>query len=165
MRIRDRNRIPELVREIDNLNGRKIKVGYFGEGDQQMLAAIHEYGCEIPVTRKMRNFLSYKFDIHLKKTTTHIVIPERSFVRAGWDANESAVMEKYSRMIRNVVASGGSAEDLIVALAIEIRGKLQIYGINLNSPENTSWTAEQKGSSNPLVNTGSMIQSMTYQIE
>ena len=45
------------------------------------IAAVHEFGCTIPVTSKMRGFLGYK-GLHLKKTTMYIHIPERSFLRA-----------------------------------------------------------------------------------
>lgn len=45
------------------------------------LGAIHEFGATIEVTPKMRAYLHHK-GIHLKKDTTHITIPTRSFLRA-----------------------------------------------------------------------------------
>jgi len=39
-------------------------------------AAIHEFGGTIPVTEKMRRFLHWR-GVHLKKSTTQIVIPKR----------------------------------------------------------------------------------------
>ena len=44
------------------------------------LGAVHEFGATIPVTDKMRAFLNYN-GIHLRKNTTSIIIPTRSFLR------------------------------------------------------------------------------------
>ena len=45
------------------------------------LGAIHEFGAVINVTDKMRGFFRKEFGINLKKSTTQIVIPARSFLR------------------------------------------------------------------------------------
>lgn len=52
--------------------------------DYADIAAVHEYGCTIKVTPKMRAFL-YHEGLHLKKTTTAIRIPKRSFLQATLD--------------------------------------------------------------------------------
>lgn len=44
------------------------------------LGAIHEFGAIINVTPKMRAFLNY-MGVHLRKDTTQVVIPPRSFLR------------------------------------------------------------------------------------
>ena len=41
---------------------------------------------------------------------------------------------------------------------------IKVYAVSLNSPLNHPYTVEQKGSSNPLVDTGDMIQSITYEV-
>jgi phage gpG-like protein len=51
------------------------------------IAAVHEFGCTIAVTAKMRAYLHYQ-GIHLEPDTTHIVIPERSFLRATLESDE-----------------------------------------------------------------------------
>ena len=48
--------------------------------DAVQIAAVHEFGCTIEVTPKMRAYLHYQ-GIHLKKETTHIYIPARPFLR------------------------------------------------------------------------------------
>lgn len=68
-----------------------IRVGIIGEQASQIhkgsgltnaqLGAVHEFGKEIEVTEKMRGYL-HSIGIHLKKDTTHISIPARSFLRA-----------------------------------------------------------------------------------
>lgn len=165
IRIRDKNRIPQAISSDESFNGRRIEVGYFGSGHTQMLAAVHEFGVDIPVTDKMRGFFRYKFGISLKQTTTVIRIPERSFLRAGWDEHGPAIAEKYQKLIGEAIMNGVPADALLYALALEAKGKLQDFARDLRNPANVGLTVEQKGSSNPLVDTGNMIGSMDHRIE
>ncbi len=69
-----------------------IKVGWIGKNAGQKvegsdltvaeLAAVHEFGCTITVTPKMRNYL-HSQGLHLKKDTMSVVIPTRSMLRAS----------------------------------------------------------------------------------
>lgn len=165
VRVRDRNRIPQAISSAEAFNGRRVKVGYFGEGHTQMLAAVHEFGVNIQVTDKMRAFFRYKFGISLKTTTTHIKIPERSFMRAGWDEHGPAIVDKYNKMIGEAILNGVPPDALLYALALEAKGKLQEFARDLRDPPNVELTVREKGSSNPLVDTGNMIGSMDHTIE
>lgn len=165
MRVKDKNKIPRAISSAESFDGRRVRVGYFGEGFTQMLAAVHEFGCDIPVTDKMRGFFRYKFGISLKPSTTVIRIPERSFLRAGWDEHGPAIEKKYGELIGAAILNGVSSEALIAALALEAQGKLQEFARDLRNPANAGLTVENKGSSNPLVDTGNMIQSMDHKIE
>lgn len=44
------------------------------------IAAVHEFGTVIPVTPKMRAYLAAQ-GLYLRRSTTHIVIPPRSYLR------------------------------------------------------------------------------------
>ena len=50
------------------------------KGKEVNIAAIHEFGCTIAVTPKMRAYLHHQ-GVHLKTETTHIHIPARPFLR------------------------------------------------------------------------------------
>lgn len=76
---------------MDNLDQKvSIRIGIMGEQASQrhpdsdltnaQLGAIHEFGATINVTEKMRAYLHH-IGIHLKKDTTTITIPARSFLR------------------------------------------------------------------------------------
>ncbi|WP_251131407.1 hypothetical protein [Exiguobacterium sp. s5] len=164
VRVRDRNRLPEAIRTVDGLNRRKIRVGVLGGGQAAMIAAVHEFGANIPVTPKMRGYLASQ-GLYLKKTTTHIRIPERSFIRAGWDQNERRIVTKYKELIGQAIESGIPAEALLNALGLEAKGKMQEFARDLKDPANSPFTVEQKGSSNPLVDSGNLIGSIEYEIE
>lgn len=172
IRISDNNNIPQVLRRIDEMNTRKARVGYITGDDYdggvitaKGLARVHEYGVNIPVTDKMRGYLSARFGIHLKATTTHIRIPERSFLRAGSVRATDDVVQKAREFVPEALLGNVDVETLFEMLGLELKGKIQEYAINLTSPANGSLTIGQKGSSNPLVDTGNMIQSMEVIVE
>ncbi len=162
--MRDNNRIPEVLRVIDRANNMKAKVGYISEGENKMKAAVHEFGVTIAVTPEMRAYLHHN-GLHLKKSTTHIRIPERSFLRTGADINERVVQEKAAELIADVLSLGVPPELFFEMLGLELKGKIQEHARDLDHPVNHPYTVEQKGSSSPLVGTGEMIGSMEVEVE
>lgn len=163
IRITDRNRIPAAVRASEELNGKKIRVGVLQEGKIQMIAVVQEFGANVPVTPKMRAYLASQ-GLFLKSTTTQIRIPERSFIRAGWDQNEPDITQKYADLLAQAISNGVSPDALLDALGLESQGALQRFARDLSSPANHPFTVDQKNSSNPLVNTGNLIANIEYDI-
>lgn len=158
-----KNEFPDTQRVTKALNGKKVIVGCL-EGEHAWLASIHEYGCKIPVTDKMRAFLHYK-GIHLKPTTTVITIPERSFIRAGHDEYADGVIKSAERALPDVLA-GTMDEDTYCRMVGEmLASKIKKYAIDLKDPPNSGWTTDWKGSSNPLVDTGSLVGGITYEVQ
>lgn len=90
--INGKTQVLKNLRNVMKTAGQKysIRVGIIGEKASEkrsgtdltnaQLGAVHEFGADIPVTDKMRAYLHYN-GIHLKKETTHIKIPMRSFLR------------------------------------------------------------------------------------
>lgn len=173
VRIRDNNNIPEVVSQMDKLNGRVIRVGVFGPGAEQYekganitighLAAIHEFGTRIPVTEKMRKYLVSQ-GLHLKKETEFIIIPERPFIRAGWDEYEKQVMDKADRLIKDAIQNGVDIDTILDEIGQEASGKIQLYARDLQNPENHPFTITRKDSSNPLVDDGQLVQAIDYEV-
>ncbi len=163
IKIRDKNKIPQAVRASQELDGKRIKVGVLQDGQIGMIAAVQEFGANVPVTPKMRGYLASQ-GLFLKATTTQIRIPERSYIRAGWDQNEPDIVQKYADLLGKAVANGVSPDALLDALGLESQGALQRFARDLSSPANHPFTVEQKGSSNPLVDTGNLIASIEYDI-
>jgi len=60
--------------------------------------AVHETGATIAVTKKMRGFLHYK-GIHLRKSTTRVVIPKRAVRPDLWRKKGKVAI----RAIRNAI--------------------------------------------------------------
>lgn len=100
--------------------------------------------------------------LHLKQSTTHIHIPERSFLRTGYDHHRVDVMRKSQNVLKDVADGKMSARGCYQAVGMELAGKIKDYAISLNSPANHPFTTEHKGSGNPLVDTGDMIGGITW---
>ncbi|KFI02014.1 hypothetical protein P8846_11130 [Bacillus spizizenii] len=161
IRVRDSNRIPEVIRNLGSVGN--VKVGIL-DSERQMIAAVHEFGCRIAVTDRMRNYLAAK-GLYLKKETQYINIPERSFIRAGWDENEEEIVQKVEDLVNRALENGDSMNDIMETVGLLAKGRLQVYARDLRNPANHPFTTEEKGSSNPLVDTGEMIGSMDYEVE
>lgn len=159
----NKDEFPAVTRATKGLNGRKINVGCI-KGAHQWLAAIHEYGCRINVTDKMRAYLHY-IGIHLKPTTTVIVIPERSFIRAGHDQAIDRVLAQADILMKDVLGGTMSEREFLNTIGIALASEIKEYATNLDSPPNSAMTIQQKGSSNPLWDTGQMIGGISYEIE
>lgn len=172
VKIKNQSNINDLLKAFDR--DHKIKVGYFGATSDKTesgsditigeLAAIQEFGCKIPVSDKMRKYLASQ-GLFLKADTKYINIPERSFIRSGWDNAEDEVMDKLDELIGQLVQTKIPINVLLDAIGLEAKGKLQKYARDVSNPPNHPFTVAQKGSSNPLVDTGEMIGAMDYEVD
>ena len=156
--------LKRMQKTANDLQGRKINVGYLSGGEMAYLAAIHEYGCRIKVTPKMRAYL-HSQGLHLKKSTSEIVIPERSFLRAGFDEVHKDVIKRTDPLVMDVLGGTMSADQLCEIVGLLLKSKIQDYAVDLKSPANHPFTKERKGSSNPLVDSGDMIGAISYEVE
>lgn len=155
-----KNGFPEMKKQIELIDGTAVEVGVL-KGEHKWLAGIHEYGCNIKVTPKMRRYLAGK-GLRLKKSTTHIRIPERSFLRTGYDENRDAVVRKAGMLMAEVSTGRMTARGCYQAVGMDLASKIKDYARDLDSPANHPFTIEQKGSSNPLADTGDMIGGITW---
>lgn len=152
----------KIQKEVDGIQGKAVDVGIF-DGEMAYIAGIHEYGCRIQVTPKMRKWLG-AHGLHLKSTTAWVTIPERSFFRAGFDDRIQDVNKVVDRLVAALVAGTLDADTVLEAVGTELEGGIKEYAVALRTPPNHPFTIEQKGSSNPLVDTGAMIGSITHRI-
>ena len=112
----------------------------------------------------MRAFLHHQ-GLHLKASTTEIRIPERSFLRTGHDENADRILTQTERAISQVIAGKMSVDDMLDLCGQQFATAIKQYMRDLSSPANHPYTVEQKGSSNPLVDTGGLIESITWEVE
>lgn len=94
-----------------------------------------------------------------------VTIPERSFIRAGFDENVDVMTNKIKQYMNMVIAGRISADTFLNMIGMEWAGKMQLHLRNLSSPPNAPITKENKGSSNPLVNTGRLVGAIRHKIE
>ncbi len=157
-------RLQRMASVSRQLQGRRMRVGVLDEGEIGMIAHVHEYGCDITVTEKMRAYLHFR-GIHLKKETTVIRIPERSFIRAGFDAREAEWRSKVDDIIQGCYDGGIPVDTALDMLGLDLAGQIQEFARDLSSPPNSKATVKLKGSSNPLVDTGRLIGAIRHEVE
>ena len=107
-----------------------------------------------------------KGEIELLYWLTRLLkIPERSFLRAGFVENVKEI-NKYSDILLKKVATGEMSErEYLDNIGQRLSSKIKTFARNLNSPANSRVTKENKGSSNPLVDTGQMIRGITWKVD
>ena len=115
----------------------------------------------LPVTKKMRGYLASQ-GLYLKASTTHIRIPERSFLRTGHDTYADKVLKKAEMALGQVIGGKMDIDTWLDMFGQMMATKIKTYIRDLDSPPNHPFTIEQKGSSNPLVDTGNLIESITW---
>jgi len=91
-------------------------------------------------------------------------LPERSFMRSTTKENKAKIISLQKKLLKQI--SNGTIEiDKALGLVGElvsdlIRRKI----VNIKSPPNTPETISAKGSSNPLIDTSQMKNSITYEV-
>lgn len=153
------NALPELSETLSTIGGRKVVIGAL-KGKHAWLASIHEYGCNIPVTDKMRAWLHYQ-GVHLKSNTTAIRIPERSFLRSTFDNDGDKILKQTDRLLSLVVDGKLSVDDMLDACGEQFASKIKV-NMGKTKP-NAPLTIEWKGSSTPLTDGGGLVDSITWE--
>lgn len=167
MTVDDKTKVPELLANLKELESYQVAVGILSKsgGEMLMIANVHEFGCSIPVTNKMRGFLAYNYGVHLKRDTKVIKIPERSFIRSSYDNKRNQVFEKGEDLIGQVVEGSLSARAFYELLGQTCADTIREYLVSeVNSPANSELTIKNKESSNPLVDSGQLAAAITYEI-
>lgn len=165
MKVHDETRVPEFLKMLEELLTTRLEIGIFGEdgSDMLMIANVNEFGCNIKVTDKMRGYLAYK-GLHLKASTKEIRIPERSFIRSGYDFKKDKMIKKGEYLLEKVLKLELPVGAFFNGLGQYIVGQIQEYLTSIKFPKNHPFTKEQKKSSNPLIDTGHLRESITYKV-
>lgn len=155
---------PKMEKSLKVLGKHTINVGHLDGGEQAWLAAIHEYGCIITVTPKMRAWL-HANGLHLKPTTTTITIPERSFLRAGYDKYHKQVIMINEKALGDCLLDG-DIDLFLESVGQMLRDKIVDYAVDLKKPPKHPFSLEMNpGKTNPLIITGDMVNALTYEVK
>lgn len=95
---------------------------------------------------------------------TKVVIPERSFIRGGFDANADKFSNKAVKDLKHVVNGDLSVKSYFDLVGEYMVGELKKYLTNLKDPPNSFATSSAKGKSNPLVDTGQLRKHITFKV-
>lgn len=194
VKIKDKNRIPQVVKALGKGGKVRAGVLGNGEMAQiaavhEFGMTIHakKNFMVIPLSPKYKGVDPKNFDLFFLRTkeghnflcknvgkdriefcymlVRSVTIPERSFIRGGWDSIEKQIMKSMDERLIDAVKNGVSMKAVLDAIGLESKGKMQKYARNLKSPANSKLTTSVKRSSNPLFDTGEMINSIDYKVE
>ena len=124
------------------------------------IAKIQEFGCKIPVTKKMRGWFAYTHGVHLKKTTTEIVIPPRPFMRMTYSEHKT----KWLNLVKTMLKKDFGVDQIAGILGEEIKADIQDKIMSGKFVSNSSFTIMRKGRDQPLIDTGEMLKSVDYSV-
>lgn len=92
-------------------------------------------------------------------------IPERSFLRAWFDGAEAGLRRDLVVLTQSVVAGKRTADQVLELLGLRSVGQIQARISQGIPPPNAESTIKKKGSSTPLIDTGVLRSSVTYQVK
>lgn len=95
---------------------------------------------------------------------TSVDIPERSFIRAGYDENEDNIAKRVEILIEDVFSGKINIDSFYEFVGNYCVNRIQQYMRDLDSPALNPITVTNKGSSNPLENTHQMLNAITFEI-
>lgn len=140
------------------------------------LGAVHEFGAEInhpggtsygfaskaAANRNEVRFLkSGTGYVELGVTGPHTVnIPARPWLNPGVNAGN----EEYLKIIERALSNGETLSTALERVGVVAVGMVQKYITELRTPPNAPSTIKAKGSSNPLIDSGALRQSVTYKV-
>lgn len=95
----------------------------------------------------------------------HFGVPERKIPARPWlDVGVASGNEEYLETVEEGVQRGLSSEQILEQLGNLAVGHTQQFITDLKDPPNAPSTIRKKGSSNPLIDTGNLRQSVTYSV-
>jgi len=205
--VRDDNRVPDLLKVLDELTRKSVEIGVFGEGTSYdkdntpvsnepfilMVARVNEFGMTIqpkhseslaiplPIAKDTRpsdhddlfrpkgtNVLAKKkgkkdfvpYFVLVKSVT----IPERSFIRSGYDNAKSKLEKLTESLMEQVLSLKITPQTMFERIGMFLVSEVQRQIRSIKSPPNSKITADRKKSNNPLIDTGRLRQAITYRV-
>ena len=177
----------ELIRLTDQgfvtvgIQGAEAQKTHEGGLTNVQLGNVHEYGATIqhpggtPYLRGptagpgQARFISKATADGLPRavpvTKAHeITIPERSFMRATLDANRSKYADLITRLLDRVVRGKLTTDQLLGLLGARVVADIKRRIRSRISPALKASTIRRKGSSTPLIDTGGLVNAITWAV-
>jgi len=150
----------ELKRTIPELKGAHVKVGLPAKVGRKRKTLPPEFK-----SRKKKPTLAEvgwwnEFGTKSKHGKVHV--PERSFIRSTHDENRRKLLLIKVRLAGKLIDREMKPKAALDFLGQWMQAKIQAKITNLRRPPNAPATIKRKRSSNPLVATRQMVQSITY---
>lgn len=141
----------ELRRELDKLRGGKfVTVGIHED------AGTHDGGISNAQLGALLNYGNETNTLYGNPAP----IPPRPWLVPGVQSGTQDITDT----IASGIEQGLPSDQILEQVGAFAVGAVQQYMTDLQTPPNAPYTVEQKGSSNPLIDTGALRASVTYKI-
>ena len=134
----------KYFRELKKMTDMEIQVGF--QGDQK-----YEDGTSIAQVAAVNEFGASD-------------IPERPFMRQSFE-NHEGELQAACDAAQRLVSSGGSAEQALQQIGVVAKGLVQDEIVNGGFAPNAESTIKKKGSEQPLIDIGTMRQSVNFVVK
>lgn len=91
-------------------------------------------------------------------------IPERSFIRATTKEKRKEIVKLQTKLLKKIQSGEISTEKALGLLGAFVAGLISKKIVDIKAPPNAPETIKRKGSSNPLVDTGQLKNSITWEV-
>jgi len=91
-------------------------------------------------------------------------LPERSFMRSTIHAKKKDIIALQKKLFKQILKGSMKIETGLGLLGEFMSDAITQKIVSITSPPNTPETIEAKGSSNPLIDTGQLKNSITYEV-
>lgn len=92
-------------------------------------------------------------------------VPERSFLRSTIDENRAAYETDMGKALVQVILGKGSLRTEFGKVGAKVAGDVQRKITTLDTPPNAPSTIRQKGSSNPLIDSGALRAAIDFELK
>jgi len=92
-------------------------------------------------------------------------IPERSFMRSTIKEKRKEIVKLQEKLLRKIQSGDMNIDQALGLLGSFIAGEITQKIVDIKSPPNNPYTIKKKGSSNPLVDTGQLKNSITWEVD
>jgi hypothetical protein len=93
-----------------------------------------------------------------------VTIPERSYIRTGYDESQPQLEKLIDQLVQKVLNLEMTPKVMYERIGLWVVSKIQDKIRSIKDPANSNVTVTNKGSSNPLIDSGRLIQSITYRV-
>jgi len=90
-------------------------------------------------------------------------IPERSFIRSTIEENSNSYKASMRRIVKKIINGESDGYKMMGRLGMKIKGQVQEKIVSIQEPPNAESTIKRKKSSSPLVDSGQLVQSITWE--
>ncbi|PZM62613.1 hypothetical protein [Paenibacillus dendritiformis] len=159
----DKKQFRKHKQQAEKLSRSRAEVGWIGDREQVLKAIFNEYGANIPVTDKMRKKL-LTMGVHLRDDTHFITLPERPFLRAGYDAYEGALSRLMQSLVGQALAGTITPERALERAAKELKKHIQSHIEKGSFVPNSKLTEKLKGGNHPLIDEKTLMDTLEYEV-